>query len=372
MSPPKLPPISSVQFVSGANDVTKNKTSLSFKSVRTVDAKALPKVPAKTSSDFIRKNPKAVSKFRLPSLDTNNQRYSRTYTKQAKSVLPQAVVDKAHYFNELAHDVKGVLDQSSMYDISNLRANIKKTAGRDVSSVHKNLSLVDSDDKSNKANLKDTLNDIANQVCFTHETNEKNFKAIMKGGGFKLYSQTQLASKLGPSSDVFKGLNDSVKGGGNFVYTRLVTEESAQKMNTDHLVGGRGKYMFLFKGDLVKTRASYANPVDGKGLIPIPQTTEGAKKSIAHNILAYQICIKKHSCNNEVGFHGEIPFDMLSNIVVKADKNENVQQMKSLTIEYLEPERELLKNITGKELEDLVVVKSDDDRRNTLLNLTKV
>lgn len=324
--------------------------------------------------DFMssKKNKIICPKKPLKPKGKNHQNFRiRAYKKPTESnyALPQAVMDKIQYFDDHAKSVKSILENSSKYDVANLDASLKKTIGRDVNQIHKNLSLIVHDNDIKSKNLKEELNLIADQICFTHETSTGNFKKIMTGD--RLYSQTNLAQKLGPNSNVFKGLNDSIKGGGNFVYTRLVTKGSAQKMDTDHLVGGRGKYMFLFKGDLIKARASYANPVDGKGLIPTPQTTGGAESAIAHNVLAYKTCIKSHSCNNEVGFHGEIPFNMLSNIVVKAENHERTEQLKKLTIKELEPKREQLESITGKPLEDLVVVKRNNDIRYSLLNLTK-
>ncbi|WP_157650286.1 hypothetical protein [Burkholderia ubonensis] len=59
--------------------------------------------------------------------------------------------------------------------------------------------------------LSTELEKIAKKVAFTHETSEGNFKLIVSGKE-GLQSQTKLAVKLGAQSNVFKGLNDSIKG----------------------------------------------------------------------------------------------------------------------------------------------------------------
>ncbi|WP_157650220.1 hypothetical protein, partial [Burkholderia ubonensis] len=164
----------------------------------------------------------------------------------------------------------------------------------------------------------------------------------------------------------------TIKGGGNFVYARLITKKSSKPLYTSDLVGGEGRYLFLFSGDLIKDRMSYASPGDNKGMIPLPQIDKSAEKRIAENVRAYRVAIKNHSANNEVGFYGSIPFSQLSRIVVKAGDSENFEQLKKGTIAEIDQAggRAALE-ASGRKLEDLVQVVNGNALRSGLLELSK-
>jgi hypothetical protein len=145
----------------------------------------------------------------------------------------------------------------------------------------------------------------------------------------------------------------------------MVTENSAQALRTDHIVGGVQDYAFLFSGSIVKDRMSFANPTDGKGIIPLPQTQENSHKRIAETIHGYR----------EVGFYGGIPFEKLTKILVKTDdmSPQNIAKIKQQTIAIIKSaggESNLVSK-TGKSLDDLIEVINDNTRRHTLLALSK-
>lgn len=216
---------------------------------------------------------------------------------------------------------------------------------------------------------------------FTHETQSESLLTILENEGLK--SRATLVKEIGIREN-----QDTQKGGGYYVYTRIVTPQVKTKLGGGSK-GAGGQIMLVLNPNLASRKDWFTSDADLMGFLPpsirphrieeLPKDWDLLNKKMAVGKKAspgkmtdefgepeilrtpkIENLIKSHAAHNEQGFFGKIALKSFQKIIVKQDaKNPKYTKTAKQIIKEIRSKEgleEKILNTTGvKSLEDFIV-----------------